>query len=146
MAEADRHYGPSSALIMLDLDHFKEVNDQYGHLAGDQTLVQFVQLIRGCLRQMDFLSRFGGEEFLILLPEATLAQAQSVAERIRKSCEERRLVCEGTSLSVTTSVGVALQNHKDESLSDLIEHVDRALYQAKHQGRNQVVVHQNQPN
>ena len=140
MEEAEKRYSDHSALVLLDLDHFKQVNDRYGHMIGDQALVRFAQLITGCLRQNDVLGRFGGEEFLVLLPQATGAQALAVAERIRKSWQETEIDCNGVMLQLTASLGIALRTKPETSLADLTQQADSALYQAKNEGRNRTMV------
>ncbi len=124
------------SLIMLDIDHFKKVNDKYGHSVGDLVLKQLSQLIRGLIRQGDLLIRWGGEEFLILLPTTLIEEAGPFAERIRVEVEQEQFVDAG---SITISLGVA-QLHEGDSTDTLLKRVDNALYQAKHEGRNRVVL------
>jgi diguanylate cyclase (GGDEF)-like protein len=127
------------SLIMLDLDHFKNVNDTHGHLAGDYVLKETVRLLREkVLRTSDVLGRYGGEEFCIIMSEAALRTGIDVAERIRKAIEKHDYMFDGNTLIVTISAGVAQINKKDESSKDLIEAADKALYQAKESGRNKV--------
>ncbi len=124
------------SLIMLDIDHFKKVNDQFGHSVGDLVLKQLSQLIRGLIRQGDLLIRWGGEEFLILLPTTQIEEAGPFAERIRLEVEQEQFVDAG---SITISLGVA-QLRKGDSTDTLLKRVDNALYQAKREGRNRVVL------
>jgi len=125
---------PLSA-IMLDLDYFKEVNDTYGHPTGDVVLKALVQVIKSIITEPELLFRWGGEEFLIILPESDLATANSIAETIRKTVAELRSPFAGKSISVTISLGVACMSDNDSS-GTLIEHADDALYRAKENGRN----------
>lgn len=124
------------SLIMLDIDHFKKVNDKYGHSVGDLVLKQLSQLIRGLIRQGDLLIRWGGEEFLILLPTTLIEEAGPFAERIRVEVEQEQFAAAGL---ITISLGVA-QLREGDSTDTLLKRVDNALYQAKHEGRNRVVL------
>lgn len=124
------------SLIMFDIDHFKRVNDRFGHSVGDLVLQQLSRLIRGLIRQGDLLIRWGGEEFLILLPTTQLEEAGPFAERIRQEVEKEQFKGAG---SVTISLGVA-QLRKNDSTDALLKRVDNALYLAKQQGRNRVVL------
>lgn len=129
------------SLLMIDMDYFKEVNDSYGHPAGDKVLRNVVAVIGSCLRPYDVLGRYGGEEFVVLLPEVDLEEARSVAERIRKAVE---VGCSGRGqdLGCTVSVGVASCNPGIGTVTydDLLQCSDDALYEAKRRGRNSVVV------
>jgi len=128
------------ALLMLDLDHFKEVNDRYGHTVGDEVLCAAVQDMRNATRGIDSVGRWGGEEFAILLPRANDEQAQIVAERIRVNIERSIPLCdESRRVSVTASLGIAVWRPGD-SLEAIFRYADDALYRAKSAGRNCVVV------
>jgi len=133
-----RRYRGSLSLLMLDLDHFKHVNDTHGHHAGDGVLRQMVQRCRQLFRETDLLGRLGGEEFAVLLPETALAQAQITAERLCREMAEQPIVLEGQSVAVTVSIGVAQAQADDRSLEELLRRADQALYDAKHGGRNRV--------
>lgn len=127
------------SVIMIDIDHFKSLNDTYGHLAGDEVLKKVAKTIQENVRQIDVAARYGGEEFIVLLPEADLALAKIVAERIRKSIESTKTVFNSTTLKVTVSLGIAHWDEaRDLSDRDFIERADQALYRSKEQGRNQV--------
>jgi diguanylate cyclase (GGDEF)-like protein/PAS domain S-box-containing protein len=130
---AERH-GTPLALIMLDIDHFKWVNDAYGHLAGDEILQQLVSRVGGRLRTSDLLARWGGEEFMVLLPETDEAGALTLAEDLRRTVEDAPVAGPGT---ITISLGVAEHRH-GQHLKDLTKRVDDALYAAKAGGRNRV--------
>jgi diguanylate cyclase (GGDEF)-like protein len=127
------------ALFMLDIDHFKDVNDKYGHLVGDEVLIEIANRIRRSLRKVDIPGRYGGEEFVVLLPETDLEEASRAAERLRLSITTQPTNTSRLTVLVTVSIGVASM-FKGESLTvnDLIERADLALYHAKQNGRNRV--------
>lgn len=130
-------------LLALDIDHFKRVNDQYGHAAGDAVLVEFVRRIRACLpRETDWCARLGGEEFAVVLPQTGLIGAATVAERIRHAVEARPMHVGHQSLPVTVSIGVsgleALADPSGATVEVLIADADRYLYRSKETGRNRV--------
>ncbi|MEM9906421.1 MAG: ammonium transporter [Cyanobacteria bacterium P01_D01_bin.44] len=127
---------PTTAL-MLDIDHFKQVNDTYGHATGDLAIKFVADIAARHLRDSDILGRFGGEEFSILLPVTPLKRATVIAERIRKSIEKREFHHQGQSVKLTASIGVA-QAGLDDRIHDLLDQADQALYQAKKLGRNRV--------
>ncbi len=124
------------SFIMLDIDHFKKVNDKFGHGVGDQVLKHLCHLIRGMIRQGDLLIRWGGEEFLLLLPATEIAAAGPFAERIRSIVEHEKFA---TVDQITISLGVA-QLQDGDSIDTLLKQVDSALYRAKQEGRNRVVL------
>jgi two-component system, cell cycle response regulator len=128
------------ALILFDLDRFKNINDELGHLGGDFTLREMAARVKTCIRKEELFARYGGEEFLIVLPETTLEGALVVAERIRAMVEKHSFQYEGKAYAVTVSVGVA-GTDGDRSLtpSQLIGEADEKLFQAKRDGRNRVV-------
>jgi diguanylate cyclase (GGDEF)-like protein/PAS domain S-box-containing protein len=128
-----------SALLAIDLDHFKVVNDTYGHAAGDAVLVHAADVITESVRASDAVARSGGEEFLVLLPDTTPEGAISIAERIRAGFEERPTDFEGTAIEVTASIGLSLIDREDSDGSELLVRADTALYEAKSAGRNAVV-------
>ena len=138
---AIRHGSPMS-LLMLDIDHFKRVNDTWGHSAGDEVLKGIGQLLRESCRVYDVPGRYGGEEFCIVLPETKLGNTSVVAERIRQRIEATELNCGGESIAVTASIGIAGMEEpgSQEILSPaaLIDRADRALYSAKSHGRNRI--------
>lgn len=133
-------YQHSLALLMVDIDHFKKINDSYGHLAGDEVLKAVAQTCRETIRANDFLARLGGEEFVILMPEAELEQARAAAERLREAVAEMRCDLQEGIVTPTISVGVAAIEGGVESLSSLMRRSDRAMYQAKAQGRNRICI------
>lgn len=129
----------SLSLVMVDIDHFKKVNDTYGHQQGDAVLVAVSDLLRASLRQYDLAARFGGEEFTLVLPDTEMAQATEVAERIRAAASARSFTGSLKDLKLTLSLGVAAFPHGNiKSVDDLIREADYALYNAKRSGRNRV--------
>ncbi len=143
LSAAQRHGRPVS-LLLCDIDHFKSINDDYGHLAGDETLKMVAFVLRGAVRKEDVLARYGGEEFVVIARETALKGAQALAERVRRAVEKSRCAWQGRDLGVTVSVGVTVSiglSEFVEGLSDreLLEVADRALYLAKQGGRNRVV-------
>lgn len=137
VAKAFRH-DKKLSLIMLDLDHFKRLNDNYGHQCGDMVLVDVSALIGNMLRVEDTFGRYGGEEFSIILPETSLAGAIDLAERICRQVDENLFKYNGQNLEVTISLGVAQLTDSIDSSEALISKADSALYQAKAEGRNKV--------
>jgi len=136
-SRSKRYQSPMS-VILIDIDHFKNVNDHYGHLAGDQVLMQFVQRIQEELRTSDILARFGGEEFIILLPETNLGDATQVAERLREVTAQYPFLLVTAQAFITISLGVSCFRFTTLSLDHLIDESDKALYEAKQFGRNRV--------
>jgi diguanylate cyclase (GGDEF)-like protein/PAS domain S-box-containing protein len=140
-AEFDRRArsGQSCAILMLDIDHFKAVNDQYGHDAGDAVLCALVRACKAGLRTVDTLARWGGEELLVLLPDTDAQAAIVTAERLRAAIADMRVaVGNSGEIRVTVSIGVAVPRNDD--LNDLLRRADDALYEAKSKGRNRVIV------
>jgi diguanylate cyclase (GGDEF)-like protein len=133
-----RAYDRPLAVIYYDLDFFKRINDAHGHSCGDFVLSESAQVAKSCVRKDDVIGRLGGEEFLVVLPNADEATARELAERIRAAVEEHRFVFEGKSLSVTLSIGVSEIQPAFKSYKDLLDDADRKLYQSKNQGRNRV--------
>jgi diguanylate cyclase (GGDEF)-like protein len=128
------------ALILFDLDHFKNINDDLGHLGGDFTLRELAACVKGSVRKEELFARYGGEEFIIVLPETDREGALNVAERVRSLVEKHPFQYEGRTISVTVSVGVATTTGEVPlTPADLIREADEKLYQAKEQGRNRVV-------
>lgn len=136
-AEAKRHQrsGAPLSVVLMDLDHFKQINDSHGHQVGDEVLVGFAGQATEVLRQTDTLARWGGEEFLALLPETSAPHAVQAAERLREALARARLSTLEPELAVTVSCGVA-EWRPGETLMQTLGRADRALYQAKHAGRN----------
>jgi two-component system, cell cycle response regulator len=136
-----RHQSPL-VLVMFDIDHFKKVNDTYGHQAGDLVLSELSTLLTAALRAEDVFARYGGEEFAVICRGTDLTQASIVGERMRKAVETHRFTFEGTRIPVTISVGIAgLPDPAVKDATDLVARADKALYQSKHGGRNRVTIH-----
>jgi diguanylate cyclase (GGDEF)-like protein/PAS domain S-box-containing protein len=134
-----RRYKADLALIICDIDYFKEINDTYGHDAGDKVLRIISTLIKELLRQTDMIGRYGGDEFLLILPETSLEGAKEIAERIRHAVEEYEInIGFAEPIKTTLSLGVAQFNVEKEDTNDLIKRADNALYVAKGKGRNRV--------
>jgi diguanylate cyclase (GGDEF)-like protein len=139
---AERHQVPLHVLA-LDLDHFKSINDRYGHPAGDQMLIYFAEVLKRCVRRHDVVARVGGEEFDVLMFNISKDKAVRAAERIRAQMEKGSLVLDGKTVRVTTSIGLATLDPEVVTNPDpeaLIRAADTALYAAKNQGRNRVIV------
>jgi diguanylate cyclase (GGDEF)-like protein len=133
-----RRYKHDLALLMLDLDHFKLLNDTFGHQGGDLVLIETAKKIDKLLRMGDLFGRYGGEEFAVILPNTDLEGAEEVAERIRQSIAKNTIDYNQKTISVTASIGVAIIDSNDTRYEDLISNADLALYQAKAAGRNRV--------
>ena len=131
-------YGMPVSLVMIDLDHFKTINDSYGHQTGDAVLVSFARTVTQAVREVDVVGRWGGEEFLVLLPGTAAAEAMRAAERMRAALAECHLHLQGRRIHFTASFGVAEFNPAELSLYSLLDRLDGALYRAKAAGRNRV--------
>jgi diguanylate cyclase (GGDEF)-like protein len=136
-AERFRRSGKTYALVMFDLDHFKAVNDQLGHAGGDAALCHTVSIIGATLRHLDALGRFGGEEFLVLLPNADIAGGFGAAERMRAALQANPMIWAGNPVPITASFGFAVAGAGDNA-QDMLKRADEALYRAKASGRNRV--------
>lgn len=134
-----RRYQRPLSVLMLDIDRFKQINDNYGHAMGDEALKAIARAIADSLRKGDCLGRFGGEEFVVFLPETDLAAAMKIGDRIRLTIAEISFFSDENSWQITASIGVAAYTFQDETIDDLIKRADKALYCAKHQGRDRVV-------
>ncbi|WP_299084615.1 GGDEF domain-containing protein [uncultured Paraglaciecola sp.] len=131
-----------SSLLMLDIDHFKKVNDTYGHTAGDEVIKAFSNIIKKSIRETDCAGRYGGEEFAIVLPDTPVANVEFVSERIRRLVEKCTLVYDEVEISFTVSIGIAGFKNTFKDSSEWLNAADKALYQAKESGRNRVVLAQ----
>ena len=136
--ERAQRSGKPASVAMLDIDFFKKVNDNYGHAAGDNVIRALANLLRQRLRRIDSLGRYGGEEFLVVLPDCPAEQALRVLDEIRQRFAELKFIAGGTEFSVTLSAGIASTEADSSSAGELLEKADQALYAAKHGGRNQV--------
>lgn len=133
-----KRYGRSMSVLMLDVDHFKRINDTYGHQAGDAVLKEVARTCRESMREPDVIGRFGGEEFLVVLPETGIKAALSAAERLRRKIEEIETPSKDGVITVTVSIGVSQVIESDAVLDNVIKRADEALYIAKTRGRNNV--------
>ncbi|MCL2590339.1 MAG: diguanylate cyclase [Betaproteobacteria bacterium] len=133
-------YSGEAAVLMIDIDHFKQINDTHGHAAGDAVLCHIVRQVRKLLRESDMLARLGGEEFAILLPQASREGAVGLAERVRKVLEENPLIYNDIPIHITASVGVTIMSHNDPNTDKTLSRADHALYEAKRNGRNRVEI------
>lgn len=134
-----RRSGNKLSVAMVDIDHFKDVNDKYGHNAGDDLLLHITTVTKSVLREADTLVRYGGEEFLLILPESETRGAEFVLNRLKQVIKKSPLIYEGKKISVTFSGGIA-QLKPDENGHALVIRADAALYQAKQAGRNRIVL------
>ncbi|MEP1554345.1 MAG: GGDEF domain-containing protein [Paraglaciecola sp.] len=136
----DKRTDVASALIMMDIDFFKKINDTYGHLAGDSVIKSFANVIRKATRETDLACRYGGEEFAIILPDTPIENVEFVAERIRRFAEKKFVIHDGIEVSYTVSIGVAGFKPSYKSHTQWLDAADKALYKAKESGRNKVVL------
>ena len=136
-----RRYHRPLSMIMLDIDHFKQVNDTHGHAIGDKVLQSMTQTARIILRDADIFGRLGGEEFAIILPETNLVSARHVAERLRCAISKIKINTHNNEISITSSLGVAAISHEIHTIEMLLKYADQALYRAKNAGRNRVEAH-----
>jgi two-component system cell cycle response regulator len=138
---ACRRYGKDMSLLLLDIDHFKKVNDTLGHHAGDEVLVKVAELLAQLVRGVDTVARFGGEEFAVLLPETNRLGAAVLGERIRAAIEREQIRVDGRHIPVTVSIGIAtLAAEEVQSIDQLLGIADRRMYLAKNGGRNRICV------
>jgi diguanylate cyclase (GGDEF)-like protein/PAS domain S-box-containing protein len=133
-----RRFGRDMAMMMIDLDHFKPINDRLGHASGDTVLAAVVKKSLESLRGSDVMGRLGGEEFAVILPETNHAAAMEAAERLRQHIAEKPIVTSKTAVTCTVSVGVAQLKESDNTIDDLLSRADEALYRAKEKGRDRV--------
>jgi diguanylate cyclase (GGDEF)-like protein len=141
VARAHRH-GHNLSCLLLDLDHFKRINDAHGHAAGDKALQVVTTLLKRDLRTEDYLGRIGGEEFVLMMPMTDVDQAFDVGDRLRERVMENRIAFGGRTINLTMSVGIAALCPGDRSVHDMLARADEALYAAKLGGRNRAVCHQ----
>ena len=137
-----KRYPESMALIMLDIDHFKSFNDNYGHLIGDKILKSVADILTNNIRENDIAARYGGDEFIILLLNIPISEAKNIAERIRESLLNKKFNIGGESLSITSSIGITPLSKSDSSTKQFINRADKALYKAKQLGRNRIELSQ----
>ncbi|MCB1562239.1 MAG: PleD family two-component system response regulator [Alphaproteobacteria bacterium] len=138
LLQKNRESRKSMAVLMIDIDHFKQVNDTHGHNIGDEVLKVFAERLKNNLRSFDLVARMGGEEFVAIMPDVSEMRAQIIAERLRRSIAEEPVICgaEGGALNITTSIGGALIDHEPHTPQEVFDRADKALYEAKNLGRN----------
>jgi len=125
------------SVMIFDIDYFKKVNDTYGHLAGDYILKQFVKIIKKLIRKSDILGRFGGEEFILILPNTKLSGAMKLARRIKDAIENYTFMFDNKPIKITTSIGITSSSLQDD-VDTILMRADEALYEAKRKGRNRI--------
>ncbi|HJV34311.1 diguanylate cyclase [Geomonas sp.] len=135
-----RRYGKTLSVLMIDIDFFKRVNDTYGHILGDQVIMRIASILKETVRRIDVVGRYGGEEFCCVLPETSAENARMLAERLREVVAQSELEVGGERLKVTISLGVAEQATEGQTLDQLIQAADDALYASKRNGRNMVTM------
>ena len=133
-----QRYNQQFSMLLFDVDHFKRINDTYGHAIGDRCLKEIINRIKTILRESDFLARVGGEEFVVILPGTGETQAVDVAEKVRRAVEKTEFIHNNETLPITISVGVTAVQPSDHSPDTLFQRVDNAMYEAKNTGRNRV--------
>ena len=138
--ERTRRNGRPLAIILFDVDNFKLINDSFGHLAGDLVLQEMCMACQSVVRPYDVFARFGGEEFIVLLPDCDKPRALAFAERIRQLIDNQGMWFKGVNMQITVSMGVAVLDGRGEKLDDLISRADSALYKAKNFGKNRLEV------
>jgi diguanylate cyclase (GGDEF)-like protein len=138
-----RRYAYPFSLLILDIDHFKHINDTYGHGVGDEVLKGMVEIVLKSLRKEDCLGRLGGEEFVVFLFHTPIQAATRAAERIRQAIAETPLEIESNRIEITVSIGIATYQPQDQTIETILRRADDALLQAKHQGRNRIVANVN---
>ncbi len=141
-----KRYNQDLSFLMIDIDKFKNVNDTYGHIGGDEILRSIAKTIQSSVRESDIAGRFGGEEFSVVMPNTDIQGAGMVAEKIRKTIEENGVEFNNSTVNVTVSLGVSTIDRKNDTLENLVRKADEALYKAKDTGRNRVCVFDNDTN
>ena len=126
---------------MFDIDDFKGVNDKYGHQTGDEVLVKLTTEVKKCIGKGDIIGRYGGEEFIVLLPNVSKEKAINIAEKIRNNVEDAKIL--GDKRKVTISIGIAMSAYESLNSEEIIERADQALYKAKHEGKNRCILWEN---
>lgn len=134
-----QRYNRPLSVMMVDIDHFKKINDEYGHQSGDNVLEIFSEAMQEEIRSTDFIGRIGGEEFALLLPDTTIKEASYLAERVRARITKYPYLAGDMLIEVTASLGVAELNSDDREFNEILQRADEAMYQAKQAGRNQVI-------
>jgi diguanylate cyclase len=139
-------YNQPFSLIFFDIDRFKDINDNYGHDAGDRVLKAIAKRVNEMIRKPDIFARYGGEEFVIILPEITIEHGVTVSEKLRKEIENAVFEYEGERVPITISIGITEVNESDKQYESIVSRADSYMYQAKEKGRNKVVSDQDMNN
>jgi diguanylate cyclase (GGDEF)-like protein len=139
MRASHARHGHAYSLLLIDIDHFKKINDRYGHTVGDMVLRQAATIMHQQLREEDLVARWGGEEFLCAAPNCTAEEAATLAERIRQAIAQHSFILDEVSIKLSISIGITTASQAGESVTQLFQKVDQALYQAKAEGRDRVV-------
>ncbi len=137
-----RRYDRELSVLAIDIDHFKKVNDTYGHIVGDALLKELASAVRSVLRESDIFARTGGEEFMVLLPESDATDSATVAERVQRAISRVTINSRGVPVGVTVSIGVASLSIEDQDIQSVFQRADAGLYEAKHNGRNCIILKQ----
>jgi diguanylate cyclase (GGDEF)-like protein len=140
-----RRYQWSMTVLLIDIDHFKSINDTYGHAAGDEVLIQTARAVKNRLRETDVFGRIGGEEFVVIAPSTDLEAAKILAQDLMVRLAQGNVAWDGKNISLTVSIGIAICHPEDPSIENVIERADVAMYRAKGGGRNQFVVNDSMP-
>jgi diguanylate cyclase (GGDEF)-like protein len=130
----------ASALMMIDIDWFKKVNDQYGHIVGDEVLIGLTHMLKQALRKNDIAGRIGGEEFAVILPSSSTEQAMDAAERFRSYVQRTGIPTQAGELHITISIGVTMFQRRDVTITEILKRADDAMYASKQNGRNRVTL------
>ena len=140
LKEQEEHLRPSQTCLLIDIDNFKLINDQFGHSAGDSVIQQFAELCSTFVKDNGVIGRWGGEEFIIFFPQLNVEQANNIAEKIRYACEEVHFIFNDIQHSITVSIGISTCLSTSCSIEALVQNADNNMYQAKQQGKNQIVL------
>ncbi len=136
--DRDRRYESKYSLLIIDIDHFKNINDTYGHKTGDLVLQEAASVMKKSLRSSDIIGRIGGEEFAVLLPETEIKAALLISERVRKNVEEVKVLSNSHEIKITISLGVSQSAVEDQNVDEIFIRADTAMYNAKKEGRNRI--------
>ncbi|MCG2711796.1 MAG: GGDEF domain-containing protein [Candidatus Omnitrophica bacterium] len=143
--ERSKRYKKNLTIAIIDIDHFKNINDAYGHLVGNDTLKAFSNIIKNNLREVDISGRYGGDEFVLIFPESSAEQGMKIVTRIKTALSESKItsafLISKKDISVTFSAGLASFSAHNKTMNNLIDTADKALYQAKNEGRNKIVAY-----
>lgn len=128
-------------IVMMDLDHFKQINDNFGHHAGDTSLRYFAKTLKNCVRNNDAVGRLGGEEFAVVVAGASIEAVKSLAERVRQITENSRIQFQNAAISFTVSIGITMLAEDEDSIAEALKRADRVMYRAKFEGRNRICIY-----